>query len=104
MNKYQVLLSTIALSSTLLVGCANTSIMRSDVHALTGQVDQPSNLVRVTFCPVDFNGSGSLTVQDLFDFLTAYFAGDLRADFNASGTVTGQDIFDFLNAYFAGCP
>lgn len=26
------------------------------------------------------------------------------ADFNNSGTVTVQDIFDFLAAYFAGCP
>ncbi len=27
-----------------------------------------------------------------------------RADFNNSGTVSVQDIFDFLAAYFAGCP
>ncbi|MCC6323144.1 MAG: VCBS repeat-containing protein [Phycisphaerales bacterium] len=26
------------------------------------------------------------------------------ADFNTSGTVSVQDIFDFLSAYFAGCP
>ena len=31
------------------------------------------------------------------------FAGDARADFNGSATVTVQDIFDFLAAYFAGC-
>jgi hypothetical protein len=43
-------------------------------------------------------------VQDIFDFLTAYFAGDLRADFNHSGAISVQDIFDFLAAYFAGCP
>jgi murein lipoprotein len=40
MNKYQVLLGTIALSSTLLVGCANTSKIESDVQTLTGKVDQ----------------------------------------------------------------
>jgi hypothetical protein len=54
-------------------------------------------------CPADFNHSGSVTVQDIFDFLAAYFAADLTADFNASGQVTVQDIFDFLAAYFAGC-
>ena len=26
-------------------------------------------------CPADFNGSTDLTVQDIFDFLAAYFAG-----------------------------
>jgi hypothetical protein len=26
------------------------------------------------------------------------------ADFNQSGIVSVQDIFDFLAAYFAGCP
>lgn len=55
-------------------------------------------------CPADFNGSGSVTVQDIFDFLSAYFDNNVAADFNESGTVTVQDIFDFLNAYFAGCP
>jgi hypothetical protein len=44
-----------------------------------------------------------VTVQDIFDFLAAYFAGDTRADFNGAGGITVQDIFDFLAAYFAGC-
>lgn len=52
----------------------------------------------------DINGSGDFTVQDIFDFLSAYFAGDLIGDFNGSGSATVQDIFDFLAAYFAGCP
>jgi len=51
----------------------------------------------------DFNRSGSATVQDIFDFLAAYFAGDPRADFNGTGGATVQDIFDFLSAYFMGC-
>jgi len=60
----------------------------------------------VTFrppCPPDVNGSGELSVQDIFDFLAAYFAGTAAADFNQSGAATVQDIFDFLAAYFAGC-
>jgi hypothetical protein len=27
------------------------------------------------FIPIDFNSSGVLSVQDIFDFLAAYFAG-----------------------------
>lgn len=52
-------------------------------------------------CPCDWNNSGTTTVQDIFDFLTGYFAGN--ADFNQSGTTTVQDIFDFLSCYFIGC-
>ncbi|HMN40288.1 MAG TPA: immunoglobulin domain-containing protein, partial [Phycisphaerales bacterium] len=58
-------------------------------------------------CAADFNADCVLEVQDIFDFLNAWFAGDPAANFNGS---TGfppdleiQDIFDFLNAWFAGC-
>jgi uncharacterized membrane protein len=58
--------------------------------------------VYYTVCPVDFDCSGSLTVQDIFAYLNAWFAGDPRADFNGGG-LSVPDIFDFLNAWFAGC-
>jgi len=54
-------------------------------------------------CHADFNSSGVVSVQDLFDFLGAYFQLESDADFNNSGTISVQDIFDFLGAYFAGC-
>jgi glucose/arabinose dehydrogenase len=54
-------------------------------------------------CPPDFNGSGELTVQDIFDYLAAWFNGASAADFNADTVLTVQDIFDFLGAWFAGC-
>jgi hypothetical protein len=54
-------------------------------------------------CLGDINNTGTITVQDIFDFLSFYFANDPRADINHSGAVTVQDIFDFLSAYFAGC-
>ena len=57
----------------------------------------------VVQCPADFNASGAVTVQDIFDFLAAWFAGQISADFNHSGVVTVQDIFDFLAAWFGGC-
>lgn len=54
-------------------------------------------------CRGDFNQNGHITLQDLFDLLAAYFAGDHAADVNQSATLSVQDIFDFLAAYFAGC-
>ncbi|MCC6321816.1 MAG: PQQ-dependent sugar dehydrogenase [Phycisphaerales bacterium] len=54
-------------------------------------------------CPADINDSGGLSVQDIFDFLAAYFSNATVADFNNSGSITVQDLFDFLAAYFAGC-
>jgi hypothetical protein len=44
-----------------------------------------------------------VTLQDLFDFLSQWFAGAAVADFNHAGGITLQDLFDFLSAWFAGC-
>ncbi len=54
-------------------------------------------------CPADVNASGTVTVQDVFDFLAYYFAGAPQADINGVGGVTVQDVFDFLSRYFGGC-
>jgi hypothetical protein len=54
-------------------------------------------------CRADFNNSGTLEVQDIFDFINGWFAQATAADFNNSGTLEVQDIFDYLNAWFAGC-
>ncbi len=58
----------------------------------------------ISACAADFNNSGNLTVQDIFDFLNAWFNSDPRADFNNVNGLNIQDIFDYLNAWFAGCP
>jgi hypothetical protein len=63
-----------------------------------GPINNPT-----TCCPANFNLSGGLSVQDVFDFLDAWFAQDPRADFDDSSTVQVQDIFEFLGAWFAGC-
>jgi len=87
-------------------------IARSTTNFIAGTHDHPTftlNTLPDTFtttipdCPPDINNSGTVTVQDIFDFLALYFANDPRADFNDSGTTSVQDIFDFLTAYFAGC-
>ena len=63
-----------------------------------GMVGNPT-----TCCKANFNQTGGITVQDIFDFLAAWFAGDPRANFNGVNGLTVQDIFDFLGAWFAGC-
>ncbi len=57
----------------------------------------------INSCIGDHNDSGSLEVQDIFDFLGDWFAGLPRADANGSGSLEVQDIFDFLAAWFGGC-
>ncbi len=57
-------------------------------------------------CPCDTNGDGARTVQDIFDFLRLWFAGNSRADFNSDTHITVQDIFAFLSCWFSqslGC-
>lgn len=76
---------------------ANFSVF--DVNG-DGVVDA-DDMLGIPLCPADFNASGSVTVQDVFDFLAAWFGGN--ADFNHSGSTTVQDIFDYLSAWFTGC-
>jgi hypothetical protein len=58
----------------------------------------------ISNCAADFDASGALSVQDIFEFLNAWFNGDPRADFNNVNGLGVQDIFDFLSAWFVGCP
>ncbi|MCC6321897.1 MAG: hypothetical protein IT438_10740 [Phycisphaerales bacterium] len=80
--------------------CATTfaGSYRGDNTACANPINQIS-----LCCPADVNGTYEVTVQDLFDFLAAYFAAGPQGDFNASGAISVQDIFDFLAAYFTGC-
>jgi hypothetical protein len=57
-------------------------------------------------CTADYNKSGALSVQDIFDFLNDWFAGSQYAAAGPSSTpgpLSTQNIFNFLNAWFAGC-
>lgn len=74
--------------------------------AITGTADYnyTIRLSEVPVCLADVDGSGSVDVNDIFEFLNRWFAGDPRADFNGVDGVNTQDIFDLLNAWFAGCP
>lgn len=54
-------------------------------------------------CRADADGSAGLTIADLTQMLSWYFAGDPRADIDASLTISVDDIFLFLRMWFAGC-
>jgi len=82
-----------------------------DPSALGGQAFSTVARIRF-FCPrggcealclADLTGDGQTSVEDIFEFMAAYFGGDIRADINASGALSVQDIFDFLQGYFVGC-
>lgn len=56
-------------------------------------------------CPADYNNNGTVSIQDLFDYLMAYFdpMNSTTGDFNNNSVKSTQDIFDFLFHYFQGC-
>lgn len=54
-------------------------------------------------CMGDFDHNGTIMVQDLFDFIDAWIAGDFRADSDQNGTTQIQDLFDFLSSFGSGC-
>jgi hypothetical protein len=60
-------------------------------------------LFQFNICRADADGNGSVTVDDIFIFLNAWFAGSSAADIDGNGSVTVDDIFVFLNLWFAGC-
>jgi hypothetical protein len=73
--------------------------------AASNSPDQAYNVVMALLPEVlvaDFNGDGAVSVQDIFDYLAAYFAGaGGGGDWNGDGVVSVQDIFDYLADYFA---
>jgi hypothetical protein len=56
-----------------------------------------------TACPADYNRSGALSIQDIFDFLDDWFRGNPAADFDGDGHLAVEDIFSYLTAWFGGC-
>lgn len=54
-------------------------------------------------CQADFNGDGTVNVQDFLAYLVAYSEGLPSADFTGDGLVTVQDFLAFLQAFSEGC-
>lgn len=56
-----------------------------------------------TCCFADFNRESGVTVQDIFDYLEAWFTLDPAANYDGAPGVTLQDLFTFLDYWFTGC-
>jgi pimeloyl-ACP methyl ester carboxylesterase len=86
---------------------SGSSVAGAEGEVIVSGIVVPRDPARVRVilgvCGADFNNSGTVTVQDIFDFLSAWNAGLASADFNGVGGVTVQDIFDFLAAWNNGC-
>ncbi len=54
-------------------------------------------------CAADFDGNGTRDVADIFAYLSAWFAQNIRADMDGVPGVAVPDIFFFLSLWFAGC-
>ncbi|MBY0312244.1 MAG: hypothetical protein K2W85_09250 [Phycisphaerales bacterium] len=84
-------------------------ILSNTAGALPSGDGQPGGLAAFSFtvqgtpCGPDFDASGTLTVNDIFAFLNAWFAGQSSADVDGTSGLTVNDVFAFLNAWFAGC-
>lgn len=83
---------------------SNAGIAYVGPDTLASQIAPSSSYVRDYRCPANFNGVGDAGVQDVFDFLTAWFSSQPEADINFDSTIGVQDIFDFLSHWFAACP
>ena len=80
-----------------LVGTAhNTDLSRSEAVLLTSS-DAPA-------CPADLDGNGTLNLDDINLFASAFVAGDLRADMDGNGALNLDDINLFAQGFGAGCP
>lgn len=76
---------------------------RTDVFAGPFTADQIVTLTPRVRCDADFDRSGVVAVNDIFGFLSIWFAGESDADFNADGVKTVDDLLAYLNAWFARC-
>lgn len=82
-------------------------------RALLGVVDDAdllSNNTLVSFvltdpalCAADADGSGSVTIDDLFRYFNLWFMSDPEADIDGMGGAVIDDLFKYLNSYFVGC-
>ncbi len=88
-----------AICTLLLPAACTTS--GSVYHGLGSTCGTPNNLT--TCCPINFNAIDGVTTQDIFDFLTVWFALAPTADFDRSGVIEVFDVFVYIHDWFEGC-
>lgn len=57
----------------------------------------------ISNCVADFNVDGSISVQDIFDFLAAWFSLEESAEMDGFAGLSTEDVFVFLQNWFLGC-
>ncbi len=92
--------STLSITGTTRADAGSYSVTVSNICSTSTASSSP---VALNICIANYNCVGGVDVQDIFDFLQAWFNGDALADINNSSSLTVQDIFDFLSAWFSGC-
>jgi len=55
-------------------------------------------------CPADIDGDGDADVEDFFEYLDLFAAGDSVADVTGDGILDADDFFGFLSLFTDGCP
>ncbi len=80
---------------------ANPAIFTGFVNAATSC--NPAASSTFPCCYADFNHNGTIEVQDIFDYLNAWFTGSPFTRIAGDGQLLPriQDIFDFLNLWFS---
>lgn len=58
----------------------------------------------VVACPADCDGSGSISIDDIDCFISAFLAQLPAADCDASGSISIDDIDCFIGSFLGGCP
>lgn len=83
---------------------ATSTVQTRFVNAVTNC--NPTASATFPCCYSDFNHNNTIEVQDIFDYLNAWFAGSPYTRIGGDGVLPTrvQDIFDFLNLWFnQGC-
>lgn len=86
-----------------------TSIWASDQGSYDCVVSAPcgsttSTPVQIVVCISDFNCSGRETIQDIYEFIGAWFSLSPRADMDSNGGLSFQDVLVFMDSWFRTCP
>ncbi len=85
------------------MGTITLGLFRPDAAGDNTPLNIPGIAVPIDHCMADFNNSGAVSLDDLFAFLEAYFAGQSAADVNGVGGVSVEDVFAFLAGWVRGC-
>lgn len=84
------------------VGSSGPALSSSGILVVCGTGDDVrAYATRNPACGADWNASGGLDSQDLFDFLNDFFNN--RADYNNNGITDSNDFFEFLEPFLNGC-